>query len=251
MRRVSYGNSTATYSDALFNDLFGPCAVKEGEPVPCCPDCGRPRDKRFIVLFGKKREVWAENCGCWEKNHPKKRPEAKTAERIPLAYIEADFSWFPELRDWVEDPGKGAILTGRPGTGKTWAACAALKAWAATGKGRAVFCRAWEIIDAAHDAYGTHKKGDVVARYTSPSLLAIDDLGKENPTDFAVDLIFRVINERGEAELPTIITTNYDADKLFARLSKRSGDEVSAAAIMSRLATYRAINAASADRRIA
>lgn len=194
--------------------------------------------------------VYCPKCGAAYGESHRELAKGETAKRIPPIYSDADFSWCPDAYSWVDEPSAGLVITGDPGTGKTWAACAVLKEWAARGLGSAMFCRASEIIDDAMDAVGKNVKRDMMEMYLSPKLLLIDDLGKENPTDFAVEMIFRVINERGEAGKPTIITTNYDAAGLFNRLSSRSKDEVTAAAILSRIATFMSVEVQRDDWRL-
>ena len=251
-----------------------------------CPYCGVPYHKLIVKLFGKEQEVWSKSCSCGDskqktfaiecrfcgsiaegtrasetspvvyveckscgeyygESHPE-IVESVAAKRIPLRFQNADMSWMPEVAEWIASPTIGLLISGNPGTGKTWSACGALKAW----NGDSMFCRASEIIDDAHDAFASGEKAEALARYVRPSLLLVDDLGKENPTDFAVELIFRVINERGEANKPTIVTTNYEAGELFNRLCSRSKDEVNAAAIMSRLHEYTQVKSQGRDRRL-
>ena len=61
----------------------------------------------------------------------------------------------------------------------------------------------------------------------------IDDLGKERATEWSVTILYRIINDRYEAMLPTIITTNYNSDVLTEKLTVK-GDRETADAIVSR-----------------
>ena len=69
--------------------------------------------------------------------------------------------------------------------------------------------------------------------YKTVDLLTIDDLGKEQATEWSVSVLYNIINERYEAMLPTIITTNYKTSALIDRLSAK-GDKETASAIVSR-----------------
>ena len=51
-------------------------------------------------------------------------------------------------------------------------------------------------------------------------MLIIDDLGKERPSEWTLEKLFTIINNRYENNLPVIITTNYNRDKLRERLCK-------------------------------
>lgn len=51
-------------------------------------------------------------------------------------------------------------------------------------------------------------------------LLIIDDLGAEKPTDWAIEQLFLIINERYNDEKPTAITSNLSFEALENRLNK-------------------------------
>ena len=75
-----------------------------------------------------------------------------------------------------------------------------------------------------------------VDAYTDVPLLVIDDLGKEQPTEWAISRIYAIINARYEALMPTIITTNYSEAELLRRLTpKDSNDTTTADAAIDRL----------------
>ena len=61
----------------------------------------------------------------------------------------------------------------------------------------------------------------------------IDDLGKERATEWSVPILYRIINDRYENMLPTVITTNYNTDDLIDKLNA-SNDNEKAEAIISR-----------------
>lgn len=50
------------------------------------------------------------------------------------------------------------------------------------------------------------------------SVLALDDLGAERPTDFAREELATLVEHRTERGLPTIVTSNYDPAELIGRL---------------------------------
>ena len=67
--------------------------------------------------------------------------------------------------------------------------------------------------------------------YTDCALLVIDDLGKEKPTEWALQMIYSVIDRRYNALKPIIVTTNFTASELI----KRFGDSSVGNAIVDRL----------------
>lgn len=142
------------------------------------------------------------------------------------------------------------MLQGKPGTGKTHAACAALIAnMERGGKMRQVrFATFGGILREIKDAFNGGSESDVVARYTGCYMLVIDDFGKEKLTEWGASVLFDIINARWEEERPTIITTNYTAAELLARLES-AGDKALADAMASRFSQYKRVVLTGKDRR--
>ena len=64
--------------------------------------------------------------------------------------------------------------------------------------------------------------------------LIIDDLGKERPSEWTLEKLFTIINNRYENNLPVVITTNYNRERLRERLANNVNYEI-ADSIISRL----------------
>lgn len=56
-------------------------------------------------------------------------------------------------------------------------------------------------------------------------LLVLDDLGAESPTPWAQEKLFQIINHRYNEQLPTVITSNVDLDRMDGRVRSRLCDE--------------------------
>lgn len=72
-------------------------------------------------------------------------------------------------------------------------------------------------------------------RYARADLLILDDLGKEVPKETSVAYIWELIDVRKSNGRPTIITSNYDSDELYERLSE-AGNGNDVLAIIDRIA---------------
>ena len=148
----------------------------------------------------------------------------------------------PDVISWLEDPGYGLLLKGRPGRGKTHQACAALSVLAS--RGSVLFAPATEIASGYRSAKGDESR--FLASLTAPRALVIDDLGKERGWG-ALEAIFHVIDRRGQRMRPTIVTTNLDGKSLLGRYAQDSQE--SAEALISRLSRFKAVEMAGPDRR--
>lgn len=113
---------------------------------------------------------------------------------------------FPEFRK----QGKGLLLYGVCGTGKTFAACEVANAL--LDKGYSVLVTNFSRV--LNTLQGTFDKQDYIDTLNDYSLLVIDDLGIERSTEYAKEQVYNVIDGRYRAGLPMIITTNLSIDKI-------------------------------------
>lgn len=126
-------------------------------------------------------------------------------ERITKAmklYVEN----FPELRK----QGKGLLLYGNVGRGKTYAACEVANAL--IDKGHSVLVTNFSRV--LNTLQGTFEKQEYIDDLNKFSLLVIDDLGIERETQYAKEQVYNIIDSRYRAGLPMIITTNLSIDKI-------------------------------------
>ena len=152
--------------------------------------------------------------------------------RIPERYrdVEPDFKAFEKIYRM----GRGLYFQGPNGTGKTRAASAIALAFIARSKS-VYFTSGSRTLSQLRDAMRSDEaEADVFAELTTPDLLVVDDLGKENQTAWAVSMIYMAIDDRYSTCKPVVITSNYSKRELVARLSQ-DGDRSAAEAIVSRL----------------
>ena len=133
--------------------------------------------------------------------------------------------------------GQGIYFEGTYGTGKTHLAVAI--SLQLIKQGVPVICKtSIDILGDIKRAYDTryqYTEEEVLKIYKRAKLLVIDDLGKEQCTEWTMPILYSIINERYESMLPTIITTNYNEDMLIRRLTPKGLDSSNAEAIVSRL----------------
>jgi DNA replication protein DnaC len=113
---------------------------------------------------------------------------------------------FHELRK----SGKGLLLYGNTGTGKTFTACEIANAL--IDKGYPVLVTNFARI--LNTLQGTFEKQDYIDNFNGYQLLVIDDLGIERDTAYAKEQVFNIIDSRYRSGLPMIITTNLTMEKI-------------------------------------
>ena len=117
---------------------------------------------------------------------------------------------YVENFDEMKKQGKGLLLYGSVGTGKTFAACEVANAL--IDKGYPVLVTNFARI--INSLQATFEKQEYIDSFNRFSLIVIDDLGIERNTEFAKEQVYNIIDSRYRVGLPMIITTNLSIDKI-------------------------------------
>lgn len=133
-------------------------------------------------------------------------------------------------QNWRENMERGTslILCGNPGTGKTHLAIGIAQHIMAEG-GTALFTRTMDMIRTVRETYSresTRTERQVIAEYTRPDLLILDEVGHQFGSDAEKLTLFDVINARYEQCKPTILITNLDMNGLRVYLDDRAMDRL-------------------------
>ena len=199
-----------------------------------CPRCGKELKRIETVLFGKRTVVpcWG-SCGCEESAFDElgvSRQHRQYARAgIPNRYLEAE--WDHYSRPYDVSAGRSVYVYGPNGTGKTTFAASLAKKLIDMGVS-VRFENAKQVITEIQDSF-SGRRTDVLERCSGCKVLFLDDLGKEQPTPYALSMLYQVIDSRYAAGKPTVVTSNFSRGGLVNRWER--ADLETAEAIVSRL----------------
>lgn len=136
-----------------------------------------------------------------------------------------------EVRAYIDDleerleQGQGLWLFGDTGTGKTTLAMLISKAALEAGKTVAIYSLP-KLLARIRRTYDSEPGGDsylsFFERLTSVDLLHIDDLGAEKRSDWVLEQLYALVNERYEAQRSILITTNLPHPELEEQIGSRT-----------------------------
>lgn len=207
---------------------------KDADGFLVCGKC-HTRKQTEIEIFGKKRRPMCL-CKCQtekrdkeEAEFKKRQFEMKVSELRKIGFPDSDLEQYTFENDDMENErltnamkryvdnfrelksqGKGLLLYGNTGIGKTYAACEVANAL--IDKGYPVMVTNFARI--INTLQGTFDKQEYIDSFNRYVLLVIDDLGIERDTPFAKEQVYNIIDSRYRAGLPMIITTNLSIEKI-------------------------------------
>jgi DNA replication protein DnaC len=182
----------------------------------------------------------ARPCECREQRLRRGRNRG-VASVIPPRYRGVSFDRPPVteiepmvvrvVRSWVEDleanveAGRGLWLMGDTGTGKTTLAMLVSKAALEENRSVAIYSLP-KLLARIRRTYDSEPGGDsylsFFERLTSVDLLHIDDLGAEKRSDWVLEQLYALVNERYEAQRSMVVTTNLDQQQLEEQIGPRT-----------------------------
>jgi DNA replication protein DnaC len=132
-----------------------------------------------------------------------------------------------EFTDQIEDrleTGKGLWLMGDVGTGKTTLAMLVSKAAAEAGRTVAIYSlpRLLARIRRTYDGEpGEDSYLQFFDRLTSVDLLHIDDLGAEKRSDWVLEQLYAIVDERYQSQRSMVVTSNLHYEQLKEQIGSR------------------------------
>lgn len=202
-----------------------------------CGNCHTRKEIEVDFPWGKIRPYCLCACAKAKQDAEKaEEEERKRTERIQrlrtnafpdgsLAHCTFDMASDPNhkillaMQRYVEnfkkfhEEGKGILLYGSVGTGKTF--LAACTANALIDKGIPSMVTSVSYI--ANKLMGMFEgKNEYIESLNNYPLLVLDDLGAERNTEYMNEVVYTIINARYKAKLPLIVTTNLTTEQLKA-----------------------------------
>jgi DNA replication protein DnaC len=129
----------------------------------------------------------------------------------------------------VTTEGRGLLLTGTVGVGKTHLAVGIAQALIFEKGVRAFFCDYRELLKRIQESYNAQvatTELQILAPVFEAEVLILDELGAQKPTDWVWDTVALILNTRYNDKRTTLITTNYpNAPAALARDAGKANRE--------------------------
>lgn len=204
-----------------------------------CGKCHTPKQCRFISSLDGKEKTPYTLCAC-ARERKEAVEQARQAQNLRIEVNRLRKLGFPdsEMADWTfanddgTDPkttsiahkyvdnfpemkkrGKGLLLYGTVGTGKTYAAACIANELINQGRPCLVtnFARITNTLQGMFDG-----KQRYLDDFNRLDLLVIDDLASERDTSYMNEMIFNIIDSRYRSGKPLIVTSNLTKADLMA-----------------------------------
>ena len=202
--------------------------------VERCEFCGEPLERNTVTFGGVERAVGWKGCHCEAAARARvERMEAERARQeaearaqlegrlrkagVPERYLLAEDGRADAMAAAIAEEGQGFYIDGTQGTGKTRLAMAITRVLVAQGEPVKVRI-APNLMEAMRSRSVENREStEELARCR---VLVLDDLGKEAPTAYACERLFDIVNERYNAMLPIVVTSNYTRGEIAQKLTE-------------------------------
>ncbi len=214
-----------------------------------CKKCHTPTQCR--IRIGDRERIVSCTCKCQQEELAQRKREQAKAEHLDrIRRLKSNGIQEKTLSEWTfacaadtdgirfarryvehwaeaKQNNLGLLLWGDVGTGKSFAAACIANALLESGV-PVLMTNFSKILNQMGSMY-SEERYRYIASFNAYDLLIIDDLGIERSTEYALEQVYAVIDERYKAKKPLIITTNQPLKEL------RNPDNLAYARIYSRV----------------
>lgn len=205
-------------------------AVIRGENPPTkCPTCAKVETaereyqaemQQFLIRYLPRAGIPERFASKTLVNYEARTREQQLALAVCVKFVD---EFAENLR-----AGRCMLMLGKVGTGKTHLAVGIANRLLRRDMVPVMYRTAGGIMTDIRGTYdgGEGSEFEILKSLRLPKLLIIDEVGATKPSDFEQATLFRVINARYEANLPTIVISNLDVTELPAVMGERSFDRL-------------------------
>lgn len=196
-----------------------------------CPVCERE---------SKEAGARAAARGCRERKRQTLR--ARIEAVVPPHFQRAHWRHVPKaLRPMISDVmggenGRGLLLWGPVGGGKSYTLCAMARHWVIRGESVVRYRYDSLLLDIrrTYNRQGGESDADIIDRCTRADRLLLDDIGSGTSldtaeSDFAIKTLCTILDTRIEAEKPTYFTSNKPLEILQTSFDERIASRIEGA----------------------
>jgi DNA replication protein DnaC len=252
-------------------------------PVRLCSRCGAEGATNLPGTIASSEQLCPECVEDWKVEEAERKQQAsdeREARRVREGLKDLSLR-FPRMADWSFDTypadarGRAAVkramswiypeddstvnagytnnllIVGPVGSGKTGLAWSVMRHLFIDDYSTVDFVNVRQLLADIRRSFGDHDAPDPLAGLATVQILVLDDLGAERPTDWALETVATLIEDRYQRDLDaqTIVTSNYTPSQLADRLGR--DDPVIGQRIVSRLVeSCTQIRLEGADRRV-
>jgi DNA replication protein DnaC len=182
------------------------CLVERPDGSRVARDCDCRIARRATRMMQQAR-IPQRYADCTLDNYDTHFPSADPSLKLALLQARNFVKTYP-----LETQGKGLLLTGSIGVGKTHLAIGILQSLIADRGAKGLFYDYRDLLKEVQNSYDRkvdQSEREVLTPVFEAEVLVLDELGAAKPTEWVWDTVAHILNTRYNDRRTTIITTNY------------------------------------------